>query len=273
VRDAMIQVFNYEYINETINGREQPRIQSYFSNSVLGMSNGPAEGKVLELLQPFSGELLPGALNGYSPPLGDGTERNRPATVKALELMESAGWTVQDGVMKNAAGAPFTFEIVLSQGATETQQVIDLYASALSRIGITPSITKVDSAQYKERTTAYDFDMAYYRRGLSLSPGTEQRLYWGSEGITKEGTRNWMGMNSPAAEAMIEALLTSPTQDDFRAAAKALDRVLTSGRYVIPLWYTDHSRMAHVKELHFPDDLPMYGDWLGFQPDVWWWQE
>ena len=273
VREAMIQVFNYEYINETINGGVQPRITSYFSNSVLGMSNGPAEGRVLELLQPFADDLLPGALNGYSPPTSDGTERNRPATAKALELMDAAGWSIQDGAMKNAAGEPFTFEIVMSQGATETQQIMDLYASALSRIGITPTIITVDSAQYKERTNAYDFDMAHYRRGLSLSPGTEQRLYWGSEGIAKEGTRNWMGMNSPAAEAMIEELLIADSQDNFRAAAKALDRVLTSGRYVIPIWYTDHSRMAHVKELHFPERLPMYGDWLGFQPDVWWWEE
>ena len=273
VRDAMIRAFNFEYINETITGGAQKRITSYFSNSVLGMGQGPAEGRVLELLQPFAAELLPGALEGYSPPVGDGTERNRPAIATALALMESAGWTVQDGAMKNAAGEPFTFEIVLSQGATETQQIIDLYASALSRMGITPTITTIDSAQYRERTNAYDFDMARYRRGLSLSPGTEQRLYWSAEGITKPGTRNWMGMDSPAAEAMIDELLTAGSQDDFRAAARALDRVLTSGRYVIPIWFSDHSRLAHVKQLHFSERLPMYGDWLGFQADTWWWEE
>ncbi len=273
VREAMITVFNFEYINETITGGNQRRINSYFSNSVLGMSDGPAQGRVLELLQPFASDLLPGAMAGYSPPAGDGTERNRPATAKALELMESAGWTVQNGALKNAGGKDFTFEILLSQGATETQQIIDLYASALLRIGIVPTITTVDSAQYRERTNLYDFDMARYRRGLSLSPGTEQRLYWGAEGITKPGTRNWMGMNSPAADALIDELLTSDSQDDFRAAAKALDRVLTTGRYVIPIWFSDHSRLAHVKQLHFPPRLPMYGDWLGFQPDTWWWEE
>ena len=273
VRDALIHAFNFEYINETITGGAQKRITSYFSNSVLGMSDGPAEGRVLELLQPFKDELLPGALEGYAPPKGDGTERNRKGIAAAMDLMEQAGWTVQDGVMKNAAGEPFTFEIVLSQGATETQQIIDLYASALSRIGITPTITVVDSAQYRERTNNYDFDMAYYRRGLSLSPGTEQRLYWGAEGVTKPGTRNWMGINSPAAEAMIDALLTSDSQQDFRAAAKALDRVLTSGRYVIPLWFSDHSRLAHARQLRYPDHIPMYGDWLGFLPETWWWEE
>ena len=273
VREAMIDAFNFEFINETITGGAQKRIESYFSNSVLGMSHGPAEGKVRALLAPFSESLLPGALEGYSLPKGDGTERNRKGIRAALRLMEEAGWSVRDGVMQNAEGEPFTFEIVLSQGARETRKIMDMYAAALARMGITPTITVVDSAQYRERTNNYDFDMAYYRRGLSLSPGTEQRLYWGGDGVTKPGTRNWMGMDSPAADAMIDALLTAGTQEDFRAAAKALDRVLTSGRYVIPLWFSDYSRLAHVRQLHYPKHIPMYGDWIGFLPNTWWWEE
>lgn len=274
VRDAMIHAFNFEYINETITGGELPRIQSYFSNSVLGMAVGkPAEGRVREFLEPYASELLPGALDGYALPRGDGTERNRANLKKAIDLMAEAGWTIQDGEMKNAAGEPFTFEIVLSQGAKETQKIINLYADALKRIGITPTITTVDSAQYRERTNNYDFDMAYYYRGLSLSPGNEQKLYWGHKGVTEPGTRNWMGMNSPAAEAMIDKLLSVKSQDDFRAAAKALDRVLTTGRYVIPIWFANYSRIAHVRQLHYPEHLPMYGDWIGFQPNVWWWEE
>lgn len=273
VRDAMLHAFNFEYINETITGGAQPRIKSYYSNSVLGMEDGPAAGRVLEYLEPFADDLLPGALAGYTLPSGDGSERNRKNIAKALDLLEQAGWTVQDGEMKDTNGDPFTFEIVLNQGATETQQIIDLYVAALERLGIKPKITVIDSAQYRERTKGYDFDMAYYRRGLSLSPGSEQYLYWGKDGIENPGTRNWMGMNSPAAEAMIDTLLTAGSQDDFRAAAKALDRVLTTGRYVIPIWFADYSRQAHDKRIHFPKRLPMYGDWIGFQPDVWWWEE
>ena len=86
----------------------------------------------------------------------------------------------------------------------------NIYVEALKRLGIIARITQIDSAQYKERTTAYDFDMAPYARGLSLSPGNEQMLYWGHEGIEKPGTRNWMGMNSPAAEAIIWAMLNAP---------------------------------------------------------------
>lgn len=273
VREAMLHAFNFEFINLTLNGDPQPRITSYFSNSVLGMQDGPAEGRVREFLEPFADSLLPGALDGYTLPQGDGSERNRRNIGAAMALMEEAGWTIQDGEMKDATGAPFTFEIVLSQGATETQQIVDLFASALNRLGITPQITTVDSAQYQERTTAFDFDMAYYIRGLSLSPGNEQMLYWSAEAADTQGSRNWMGMRSEAAEAMIDRMLTSADQEDYVAAVRALDRVLTTGRYVIPIWHSPVSRLAHSANLRYPDTLPVYGDWIGFQPDVWWYEE
>ncbi len=274
VREAMIQAFNFEFINQTINGGKLPRIQSYFSNSVLGMTPcAPAEGRVAELLAPFADDLLPGTIEGYCLPVGDGTERNRAGIRRALELMQQAGWNVVDGVMQNADGQPFTFEIVLSQNATETRQVIDMYTAALKRLGITPTVTLIDSAQYTERTKVYDFDMAWYRRGLSLSPGNEQKLYWGSEMADEPGSRNWMEVKSPAVDAMIDQILNSASQDDFRAATRALDRILTAGRYVIPVWYSNVSRLAHIRQLRYPEHIPMYGDWLGFLPDLWWYEE
>jgi len=251
-----------------------PRIASYYSNSELGAPPGtPAEGRVLELLTPFKDQLPPGAIEGYSLPVSDGTEANRANLRKATALLEEAGWTVQDGVLKNAQGAPFAFEILLVNGADDIIATANIYVEALKRLGIEAKVTTVDSAQYKDRTNAYDFDMTHYIRSLSLSPGNEQVLYWGSAGVTEPGTRNWMGMNSPAAEAMIAAMLSSETHEDFVAATQALDRVLTSGRYVVPIWYSAVSRLAYKKALHFPEKLPVYGDWLGFQPEVWWYQE
>ena len=273
VREAMMTAFNFEFINQTINGEAQPRITSYFANSVLGMDEGPATGRVKEFLEPFAADLPPGALEGYALPVSDGTERNRKNIRAALALMADAGWTLEDGKLVNDAGETFGFEILLSSGATQTQQIVDIFAAALGRMGAQVTVTSVDSAEYKERTKVFDFDMTWYRRGLSLSPGNEQNLYWGSEAADTEGSRNWMGMKNPAAEAMIERLLTSESQDDFIAATKALDRVLTSGRYVIPSWHSPISRLAHVKELKFSERLPMYGDWIGFQPDVWWYEE
>jgi peptide/nickel transport system substrate-binding protein len=271
VREAMLLAFNFEYINDTMTGGAQPRIESYFSNSILGMDDGPADGRVRQLLEPYAAYLPPGALEGYALPEGDGTARNRANLARAIDLMAEAGWTIQDGMMKNAEGAPFTFEIVLSNGATEEQSIIDLYVQALERMGIVPTVTTIDSAQFTERETEYDFDMTYYRRGLSLSPGNEQWLYWGCDAGKMPGSRNLMGMCSEAAEAMIGKLLDSESRDDFLAAAKALDRVLTAGRYVIPIYQWNVSRIAHAAELRYPDDIPIYGDWIGWQPDVWWW--
>lgn len=274
VREALITAFNFELVNKTLNGGIPPRIQSYFSNSPLGMVPGaPAEGRVKELLEPFKDSLLPGALEGYALPVGDGTEANRKAIRTATALLEEAGWTVQDGVLKNAAGEPFSFEILITNGADDIIGAATIYVESLKRLGIDARVTTVDSAQYKERTTNYDFQMTHYVRSVSLSPGNEQTLYWGSKGVTEPGTRNWMGMNSPAAEAMIANMVAAKNPDEFVASVQALDRVLTSGRYVIPIWFSNVSRLAHRKELKFPERLPLYGDWPGFQPEVWWYQE
>jgi peptide/nickel transport system substrate-binding protein len=237
------------------------------------MQPGAAEGRVLELLEPFADDLLPGALEGYEFPVSDGREANRAGIRAAMGLMEEAGYSVQDGVMTGADGQPFTFEIVLSQGSAENQAIINIYVESLARLGITPTVTTIDSAQYRERTDAYDFDMTWFARGVSLSPGNEQYLYWGCDMVDVPGSRNLMGVCNPAIDAMIDEMLTAESQEDYRAAVHALDRVLTSGRYVIPIWYSPVSRIAHVRELHYPERLPIYGDWMGFQPDVWWYEE
>nr|WP_246100753.1 extracellular solute-binding protein [Palleronia caenipelagi] len=277
VREAMIQAFNFEFINQLLNASGQPRITSYFSNSVLGMEHGPAEGRVAELLEPYRDSLLPGTIEGYSLPVSDGSERNRKGTAAALDLLEQAGWTVaDDGKLKNEAGEPFVFEILLSNsapGAAETQQVTDLYVAALERLGVEARVTQIDSAQFTERTNVFDFDVTWYWRTVSLSPGNEQKLYWGSLAADQEGSRNWMGVKSEAIDALTTALVDSTSSEDFVSTVKALDRVLTAGRYVVPIWYNPVSYLAYSKNLHYPETLPAYGDWNGFQPDVWWYEE
>lgn len=276
VRQAMIEAFNFQFVNATLNGGKDPRITSYFSNSALAMQPGPAEGRERELLEPFAADLPPGALEGYALPEGADQPLDRRALRSALKLMAEAGWTVQNGALRNAEGVPFAFEILLNQSgsamrtASETQQIVDIYIEALRNLGITPKVTLLDAAQYVQRTNNYDFDMTWYERALSLSPGNEQLLYWGHDGVTLPGSRNWMGMNSPAAEAMIAAMQKAATPDEFTAAVRALDRVLTTGRYVIPVSFSPISRLAHSADLHYPETTPLYGDWPGFLPEVWW---
>ncbi|MGR3468303.1 MAG: extracellular solute-binding protein [Shimia sp.] len=271
VREAMIHAFNFEFINDAMTGGIQQRISSVFDNSVLGMESSPAEGLVAEFLEPYADELLPGAIEGYALPTSDGSERNRAGIAEALRLLAEAGWTVDDGgKLRNAEGDPFAFTMLLKVGATENEQIWDLYSQALNRLGMEVTTDKIDAAAHKERMTAFDFDMAYFRRGVSLSPGNEQNLYWGCEAAETPGSRNLMGMCSPAAEAMIDKLVNSATREEFLAAARALDRVLMSGRYVVPFYAFNKGRIAHKAELEYPERLPMYGDWIGFQPDVWW---
>jgi peptide/nickel transport system substrate-binding protein len=274
VREAMIHAFNFEYVSQVVNDSVDPRITSYFSNSFLAMQQGPAAGRVAEFLAPFAADLLPGTLEGYSLPISDGSVANRANMRRALGLLAEAGWEPDSaGVLRNTAGEAFRFTLLLRQGSSEVLSIADIYAEALKRLGMDVTVTQIDSAQYTERTTNFDFDMTYMVRAMSLSPGIEQQSYWGSEAAMIPGSRNWMGVQNPAIDALITRLLTSGDEEDFIASAQALDRVLTAGRFVVPFWFNDRARIAHARELRFPETLPIYGDWIGFQPDIWWWQD
>ncbi|MCC6006895.1 MAG: ABC transporter substrate-binding protein [Rhodobacteraceae bacterium] len=273
VREALIQAFSFEFINETVTGGRLPRITSYFSNAPLAMRPGPAEGRVRALLEPFADTLPPGALEGYALPVSDGSQRNRAGLRRASALLDEAGLVVDAGTLRDASGAPVRLEVLLEQGAGEILAVVEIYGEALRRLGIELRTTVIDPAQYRERIAVYDYDIMFNRWGLSLSPGNEQRLYWGREGVTLPGTRNYAGIDSEAVEHLIEALLNADDQEDFVAHVRALDRVLTAGRHVVPIWFSDRSFIAHRRDLRFPERIPLYGDWIGWQPEVWWWAD
>ncbi|WP_188671382.1 extracellular solute-binding protein [Neptunicoccus cionae] len=273
VRDAMMHAFNFEFINQALNGGGLPRITSYFSNSQLSMKDGEADDAVHSLLAPFKDSLPTDALTGYHLPKSDGSGRNRRNLRKAAKLLEQAGWTVNNGVLVNNAGEPFTFEILLKNTATENEAIMGIFVDALKRLGIEARLKLIDPVQHRERLKDYDYDMVHFTRYMSLSPGNEQRLYWGRDGVNTPGTRNYMGMDSAAADAMIDTMLETRDAEVFNAAVRALDRVLTTGRYVIPIWYNPVSFLAHDAKLHYPERLPVYGDWTGFLPDVWWYQD
>ncbi|WP_093453697.1 extracellular solute-binding protein [Pseudooceanicola nitratireducens] len=270
VRDAMLHAFNFEYINETLTGGRQGRITSYFSGSELGMQDGPAQGRVAEILGTLT-DLPPGAMAGYALPVSDGSPRNRRNIRKAVALLEDAGWTVQDGQLRNAEGQPFAFTILLPQSQPQLQTIADLYIKALERLGMQVRQEVVDNAQYQLRLTNLDFDMTDIRRQFSLSPGNDQRTYWGSDVARQPGTRNIIGIDSPAIDATIDAMLNATSAEDFTAATRALDRLLTAGRYVIPIHNYDVGRIAHDARLDYRrDHPPLYGDSVYFLPEVWW---
>jgi peptide/nickel transport system substrate-binding protein len=268
VREALTAAFDFEWVNATLLGGAYRRIEGYFFNSPLG-HDGAAAGVERAILEPHAAALPPGALEGrYAPPTSDGDGRNRRNLRKAAQLLEEAGWTVRDGALRDAAGAPFAFEILLESAGDE--RIAGVFRDALATLGVAATVRTVDSAQYEARRADYDFDMIVNRWGVSLSPGNEQRLYWGRAGVTAPGTRNYMGVDSPAVEAAIDALLAAEAEDDFVAAARALDRALSWGVFVVPFWFEPVSRIAHEARLRRPETLPIYGDWIGWAPEVWW---
>ncbi len=271
VRDALITAFNFEYINETLTGGALPRISSYFSNSTLAMQPGPAPAGVAALLAPHAADLLPGTLEGYRLPVGNGSARNRAGIRAAMARLAEAGYTAEDGTMRDANGKALAFRILLSKGNTEHDKIASLYIQALKRLGITAEIEAVDNAQYVARTAAFDYDMTAFRRALSLSPGNEQRFYWGSEAAASEGSGNLIGIASPVVDGLIDAMLAARSAQDFTDATRALDRVLTAGRYVIPFWQFNEGLIAHDARMKVPQVLPIYGDGPYFMPQMWWW--
>lgn len=268
VREALTLAFDFEWIQRTMLAGAYTRITSYFGASPLAYS-GAAEGREREILAPHAGALPPGALDAaVTQPRSDGDGRNRRNLTRAAALLEEAGWRMVDGRLQDEAGRPFAFEILLGRSADE--QVAGVYAEALKKLGIAASVRLVDSAQYQARRTEYDFDMMVNAWALSLSPGVEQRFYWGESGVETPGTRNYMGVANPAVEAALAALMAANDKEGFVAAVHALDRALTAGRYVIPFWYAPTSWIAHDARLRRPAVTPLYGDWIGYLPDVWW---
>ena len=176
-----------------------------------------------------------------------------------------------DGILKDANGTAFAFEILLTIGQDEAASIAAIYVDTLKTVGIDAKVSMLDSAQMKTRTDAFDFDMTYIIRTLSLSPGNEQNLYWGSAAADTEGSRNWMGVKSPAIDAAITAMLSAKNLDDFTTAAQALDHLLTAGRFVVPLWFADRNLVVHDKALKHPETVQLYGDWAtSYLPALWW---
>jgi microcin C transport system substrate-binding protein len=266
VREALSYALDFEWMNRTLFHGAYRRTASYYPNSELAASGSPSPAE-LAVLEPLRADL-PGQVFGpaYVPPSTDGSG---PAGLrvnlrKAQELLASAGWTVRDGVLRNAAGAAFEFEILLVSSADE--KVALEFARALQRIGVTAKVRTVDSAQYQARLEGFDFDMTLNRWTSTLSPGNEQTYYWGSEAADWQGSRNYAGIRSPAVDALAGSLAAAVDRDDLVTRVRALDRALTWGFYAIPLYHLTADHVAYWSRLKRPAVTPVYGMVI----DTWW---
>ncbi|WP_414653812.1 extracellular solute-binding protein [Hyphomicrobium sp.] len=265
VRQALIHLFNFEWVNKSFFNGLYKRTQSYFERSVLSSAGRPADERERTLLAPFANAVLPDIMNGtYRLPESDGTPHNRTNARAAYEMLEAAGYSLQSGRLVDKTGKPLTFEILAA--TTSQERLLGSFASDLSKLGITTRIRVVDSAQYQARLKDYDFDMIQFTWPSSLSPGNEQLFRWSARVADDPGSYNYAGVKNPAADAMIAAMLAAESNEDFVSAVRALDRVLLSGHYVIPLFYPPAQWIASWKRLTHPGQTPI----SGFNLDTWW---
>lgn len=266
VRAALGLLFDFEWVNKSLYSGLYSRTGSYFERSELSSLGTPASASERALLAPFPAAVKPEVLEGtWHPPVSDGQGYNRTNLRKALRLLKEAGYSVKDGVLRREAdGAPFSFEIMTTTRSQE--RLLGSYVAGLAQAGITAQIRQVDSALYQDRLDRFDFDMVQYFWPASLSPGNEQLFRWSSVQAATKGSYNLAGVESPAVDAMIAAMLAATKREDFVAAVHALDRVLISGDYVVPLFHLKQQWVAHWHWLRYPKVTPLYG----YQLDTWW---
>jgi microcin C transport system substrate-binding protein len=265
VRQALAYAFDFEWSNRNLFYDMYTRTRSYFDNSELASKGLPSPAE-LKILEPLRGQIPAQVFTAtYAPPLAEDAGQMRDNLRKALELLQAAGWTFKDRkLVDGETGEPFEFEILLN--APTWERIALPFVRNLERLGIEASVRTVDSAQYENRVTNFDFDMLVQVWGQSLSPGNEQRDFWGSAAANLPGSRNVVGIKDPAIDRLIEGVIAAPDGDALITQVRALDRVLLWNHFVIPHWHIPYARIAYWDKFGRPEATPMQG----VQLDTWW---
>jgi len=269
VRQALTQLFNFEWVNKNLYYGSYVRSESFFDGSELGSHDRPAGERERELLAPFPDAVTPEIMNrGWQAPQGDAGGQDRKNRARAIAQLRDAGYEILNGVMTHVeTGHPLSFEILVATPGEERLALT--YSRMVKRIGVIADVRNVDPSQYQERRSNYDFDTIFNSWFSSLSPGNEQSFYWGSAAADMPGTRNYMGAKEPAIDAMIDAMLAAETREEFVAAVRAMDRVLLSGAYMIPLFHQPEQWLALWQQVKVPEETSLYG----YRSGTWWIEE
>jgi len=260
VRGALADVFDFEWVNHNLYYDAYVRSAGYFNDSELSSIGRPADAREKALLAPYPDAVRPDVMDGtYRPVASDGSGADRKVLRAALSKLQEAGYALDatNTLVNEATGKPLAFEILV---ATKEDERLGLaYQRTLSRIGVKVSIRNVDSAQFQQRRQTYDFDMTRMTWPASLSPGNEQNFRWSQAAADADGSYNLAGAKQPAIDAMIAAMLEAPTREDFVAAIRALDRVLISADYVVPLFYLPETWVARWDTVARPEAVSLTG--------------
>ncbi|MBI2718745.1 MAG: ABC transporter substrate-binding protein [Rhizobiales bacterium] len=258
VREALTMVFDFEWANANLFSGAYKRTYGYYAGSELSSQGRPADEREGAILGDAVAKLRPEFLDGsYKLPVSDGSGRDRKLLRQAVALLAEAGWKIADKGLTNAAGEVFAFTIAVQN---RDQEKIGLhFQRSLQQIGIAATVRIVDSAQFSSLQSTYDFDMIPATWFNSLSPGNEQKFYFGSDGRDTQGTRNYPGIADPAIDRSIAALLTATTRQDFVAAVRAEDRLLVAGFYVVPFYDVGGQWVARWNHIGRPEQQPLPG--------------
>jgi microcin C transport system substrate-binding protein len=268
VRLAFNFAFDFEEMNKQIFFGQYKRIASYFEGTELA-SSGLPQGRELEILETVRDKVPPELFTtAYSNPVGGNPQAVRGNLREAVRLFKEAGYEVRnERLVSSTTGEPFAVEFLAEDPSFE--RVFLFYKPSLDRLGVTVNVRTVDDAQYENRLRNWDFDVITASWGESLSPGNEQRGYWGSQAADQVGSLNLIGIKNPAVDAMIDQVIFAKSRADLVAATHALDRVLLWNHYVVPQWTYGKVRSARWNRFGHPDPLPKYG--MSAFPTVWWW--
>lgn len=268
VREALSMAFDFEWTNKNLFFGAYTRTQSYWHGSDLSALGKPADEREKALLAPFPDAVAPSILDGtWTLPVTDGSGRDRKVLRGALKLLTEAGYKADGGSLLGPDGKPLAFEIMTK--AESEEKLAIAFKRSLETLGVEVSIRAVDEAQFQRRVQDFDYDMIVATYAASLSPGAEQEFRWASPSRDIPGSFNYAGAADPAIDALIAALLAARTKEDFTAAVRALDRVLLSGHYVVPLFHLPGQWIAYWTRVVPPEKSPLFGP----QYPAWWAQD
>jgi peptide/nickel transport system substrate-binding protein len=265
VRGALALMFDFEWTNRNLFASRYQRLASFWQGSELSALGRPAGATERALLAPFPAAVLPDVMDGtYTPAKTDGSGRDRKEMKRAYDVLISKGFSIRDETMLDPAGTPLTFEILTRSVAEERLGLA--YKRTLERLGIGVSIRTVDDAQYQKRLETFDYDVILGAYSGSLSPGFEQFRRWSSQSRDSNGSFNYAGVADPAVDALIAKMLAAREQEEYTSTVRALDRVLISGNYFVPIYFQPAQWVARWSYTKHPDKTSLNG----YQFPSWW---
>jgi len=265
VREALGLAFDFEWTNRNIFFSLYDRTQSYFENSPMKAEGEPSPAE-RALIDALGVDIDPDVLGAVPvPPVSDGSGRDRDSLQRAGELLNDAGWRIENRKRVNEAGEQLTVEFLTF--APTFERIIAPYVKNLSLLGIDSRIRRVDPAQFQQRLKDFDFDVTTSRFVMRNTPGVELRSYFGSQAADLGGSLNLAGISDPAVDALIEEVIGAETREDMNTAARALDRVLRTGHYWVPHWYKPSHTIAYWDKFGRPETKPDFDRGI---LDTWW---